>query len=329
MSRHVQQEFIWSEEPKKLEPMPEARTPTTTDLAPADAPETAQLNDLRPPPKHDVPIAKPLRDAVEQGVFGATTDGPIDPDEEEVSAMTEEHGREIVAILADIQAVEDSVRTGEDPRTGKTPRTLGAEGKLRDFLEHEEPRLKSAYAAALDAYARGFGQEAASALDTWARKIVADCAIEPSDRYDPGHPWHYYHEGDNAVPIPVDEIQPDLDVGKYLERELPKNPAKRAEKLRALLSHERERVQQDKRRYQDIAERGAEALSRYDREIAHTSDEMARASSLALKYNHIRFGLGRLAWLESRVGHPLPGAQAESTRTPTPSPQSERSTDVE
>jgi hypothetical protein len=143
-------------------------------------------------------------------------------------------------------------------------------------------------------------------LDTWTRKIVADCTIEPTDRYDPGHPWHYYHEGDNAQPIPVDQIEADLDIGRFIERELPKNPKKRAEKLQSLLSQERERVEHDKRRYQEIVERGAEALSRYDREIAHTSDEMARASSLALKYNHIRYGLGRVAWLEKRFGAKSP-----------------------
>jgi hypothetical protein len=247
-------------------------------------------------------MPKPLPQAVEHGVFGVTTEGAIEPDEEEVRAMTEEHGRELVALLADIQAVEDARRTGEDPRTGKQPRTPEAEEKLRQFLEQEEPRFKSAYAAALDAYARGFGHEAATALDAWVRKTVADCTIEPRNRYDPGHPWHYLPQGDNAAPIPVEQIEPDLDVGRFIERELPKNPAKRLEKLRAALSAEQARVEADKRRYQEIIEKGAEALSRYDREIAHTSDQMAVATALALKYCHIRYGLGRIAWLEKELG---------------------------
>jgi hypothetical protein len=261
-----------------------------------------KLEELQTPEWSDVPLARPLPEAVAEGVFGATTDGPIEPDGEEVRAMTEEHGRELVAILADIQAVEDARRTGEDPRTGKLPRTPEADVKLREFLEQEEPRLRSAYAAALDAYARGFGQQAAASLDTWARKTVADCTIDPKDRYDPGHPWHYLSEGDNAQPIPLEQIEPDLDMGRFIERELPKNPAKRREKLRALLAQEQERVEEDKRRYQEIVEKGAEALSRYDREIAHTSDEMAVATALALKYNHIRYGLGRVAWLEKALG---------------------------
>lgn len=302
MSRAVQNEFVWPEQAPRHEPVPEIQPLTKEAVAPENPPDPTPLTDLRAPPANDLPLAKPLPQAVEQGVFGTTTEGPIDPDEEEVRALTDEHGRELVAILADLQSVEDASRTGEDPRTGKPPRTPEAEAKLREFLEQEGPRLKSAYAAALDAYARGFGEAAAAALDTWARKTVADCTLAPSDRYDPGHPWHYFHEGDNAAPLPVDQIEADDDVGRFIERELPKNPKKRAEKLQSLLAQERERVEQDKRRYQEIVERGAEALSRYDREIAHTSDEMARATALSLKYNHIRYGLGSVAWLEKAMG---------------------------
>lgn len=261
-----------------------------------------KLEQLKAPDRSAVPCPKPLSEAVAEGVFGATTDGPIDPDDEEIRGMTEEHGRELVAILADIQAVEDARRTGEDPRTGKPPRTPEAEVKLREFLDQEEPRLRSAYAASLDAYARGFGSEATAALDSWARKTVADCTIEPKDRYAPGHPWHYLPEGDNAAPVPVDSIEPDIDIGKFIERELPKNPAKRREKLRTMLTHEQARLEEDQRRYQEIAEKGAEALSRYDREIAHTSDEMARATALSLKYNHLQYGLGRVAWIRQQLG---------------------------
>ncbi len=298
MSRAIQQEFIWPEEATRQETRPEPPPDAPVTVESVVKHDMAPLAELQAPPTSDTPIAKPLREAVENGIFGTTTDGPIDPDEDEVRAMTEEHGRELIVLLADIQAVQDAVRTGDDPRTGKAPRTPEAEAKLREFLEGEEPRLKSAYAAALDAYARGFGNDAASTLDAWTRKVVADCTIEPSNRYDPGHPWHYLPEGDNAAPIPVEQIEADIDVGRYIERELPKNPKKRSEKLQSLLTQERERVEQDKRRYQEIVERGAEALSRYDREIAHTSDAMAVATALSLKFNHIRYGLGRVAWLQ-------------------------------
>lgn len=301
MSRHTQQLFEWARESRQGSTCPQPTAPVTPTPEPVQLEPNPKLEQLQAPDWSAVPCPKPLPEAVAEGVFGTTTEGPIEPDDEEIRGMTEEHGRELVAILAEIQAVEDARRTGEDPRTGKLPRTPEAEVKLREFLDQEEPRLRSAYAASLDAYARGFGPEATAALDSWARKIVADCTIEPQHRYDPGHPWHYLPEGDNAAPVPVDAIEPDIDIGKFMGRELPKNPVKRKEKLRTLLEQEKQRVAYDKRRYQEIVERGAEALSRYDGEIAHTSDEMARATALALKYNHIRYGMGRVAWLEARI----------------------------
>ena len=255
-----------------------------------------------------VPIAPPLQEALEAGVFGVTTTGFMDLDDDEIRALTVEHAREMMALLAELQSVEDGLRTGEDPRTGKVAKTPESAERLRDYLEREAPRLAAAYSDARAAFAGGFGSDAASVLDLWVRKAVADCIIAPAHRYDPGHPWHYYHEGDDAPPIPVEDIEPDLEAGRFLERDLPKNRVKRTAKIRALLATEHERLEEDKRRYQDIVERGAEALSRYDREIAHSSDAMARATALALKYNHIRYGMGRLAWLQTSVdNNPLPG----------------------
>lgn len=248
-----------------------------------------------------LPLPAPLPDAIEAGVFGVTEDGPINPDDEAVAAITEEHAREMLSTLADMQAVEEGLRTGHDPRTGRTPRTPESRERLAEFLAREKQRLQNAYGDALAAYAQGFGDQATAALDRWVRMNLAGT---PScvGRYDPGHPWHYLPEGDNAPPIPVDEIEGNSDIGRHIETDLPKNRTKRIERMREMLGRERERVEEDRRRYQEIVERGAEALSRYDREIAHTCDAMARATALSLKYNHIRFGLGRIAWLEATLG---------------------------
>ncbi len=262
----------------------------------------SELASLKAPTFDDVPIHTPLPTAIEHGVFGLTTEGAYVPDEEDVLTITVEQATELMAILVELQSVEDGLRTGEDPRTGKVPRSDNARLKLREYLEREAPRLATAYGDVLAAFANGFGDEAARTLDLWVRRTVADCTIEPRGRYDPGHPWHYYHEGDAAPPIAVGDIEPDLDAGRYIERDLPKNRAKRIARMRAMLTEERQRVEEDRRKYQDIVERGAEALSRYDREIAHTSDEMARATALSLKYNHLRWGLGRVVWLESQLG---------------------------
>ena len=264
--------------------------------------ELPPLAALKTPTYESVPVAPPLPSAIDQCVFGATTEGPHVPDEDEIHAITVDQAVELTTLLADLQSVEDALRTDEDPRTGKIPKTSETRVKLREYLEGEAPRLKSAYADTLGAYADAFGAEAAERIDLWVRKTVADCTIAPTHRYAPSHPWHYYHEGDDAPPVAVDHIEGDMDVGEFIERHLPKNKVKRAARIREMLAQEQQRVEEDKRRYQEIVERGAEALSRYDREIAHTSDAMARATALALKYSHICYGLGRIAWLEREAG---------------------------
>jgi len=312
MVAYQQQEFTWSDDPKgagTLDVPPVSTVATQTFVS------ESELAPPKVPSFTEVPIASPLSSALEQGAFGRTTAGPHEPDGEEVQSITAEVARNMTVLLADLQSVEDAIRTGEDPRTGKVPRTPEAQARLHAYLEREAPQLAAAYRETRAAYANAFGEDAAHALDLWVRKTVADCTIAPGHRYDPGHPWHYYHEGDDAPPIAVEDIEPDPESGRFLERDLPRNRAKRTARILALLVQERQRVDEDKQRYQDIVERGAEALSRYDREIAHTSDEMARATALSLKYNHLRWGLGRLAWLEQAAGGPsLPSLSSDSVR---------------
>lgn len=63
-------------------------------------------------------------------------------------------------------------------------------------------------------------------------------------------------------------------------------------------------------RYQSVVERGAEALSRYDREIAYGgNDELARASSLALPYNNIAWLSGRVLGLQRVLGQRTQGRE--------------------
>jgi len=319
----VQQEFNWSERPdvSKSAALPQpldahevkSALPTSSacEALPIDSmTATASVEDAAYcvgslPAWDQLPIPTPLREAVDQGVFGVTEDGAFQPDEDDVRSITEEHARELIAILAEAQGIEDALRAGQDPRTGRSPKTEEAARKLTEFLEREDKRLKTAYGNALAAYVQGFGEQATALLDLWVRKNVADCVIQVG-RYDPGHPWHYFHEGDNAPPIPVDEIDGDIEIGSFIDRDLPKNKSKRIQRMREFLAEERHRVEQDKRRYQEVVEKGADALSRYDREIAHTSDEMARATALALKFSHIRFGLGRVAWLEKLLASEAP-----------------------
>jgi len=249
-----------------------------------------------------LPSFKPLRSAIDAGIFGITATGPMEPDEHEIAALVQEHSNELAGLLIEIDALTDAVRTGVDPRTGRMPRTPEAAEKATTRWRQELEQAKVSYANMLAAVEEGFGLEAGRELDHWIRSRVAGTPKRLP--YDPGHPWHYYWAGDGAEPIAFVEIPPSEDAGRWLERDLPKNPAKRLARLRELLTSETERLTEDRRRYEDIIARGAEALSQFDREIAYGgNDELARAGTIALKYNHIRMGLGRVRWLRQQLGY--------------------------
>ena len=117
--------------------------------------------------------------------------------------------------------------------------------------------------------------------------------------YGPGHPWHYVPQGDNASPIPFDDIPASEESARAMDRDLPKARAKRIIAVRESLESERRELEAARARYQEIIERGAEALGRYDREIAYGgNDELARAGTLALLFNQAAWRKGRIACLE-------------------------------
>lgn len=67
-----------------------------------------------------------------------------------------------------------------------------------------------------------------------------------------------------------------------------------------MLDDQQRQLEEDKKRYQDLLERGPAALSDYDRNIAHGGeDELAWASAIALKFIHISGGLERVAQLQA------------------------------
>lgn len=292
------------------------------------------FGNLIPPPINDAelaipsqvlsgpPVATPLPTAVEAGVFGMTLDGAITPDEEQVEELTAEHANEMIILLADSQVLKEAIRLEYDPATGGTPSTPEAKQALLARLNKEWKRLLQAYDDAIGAYAEGFGDSAAKALDEWVRKTIVN-GEQKKEPYPPTHPWHYFHAGDNAPPVPVEEIPADPDAGRRLADRLPKNPRKRSQAMHEMLTREQASLAADKERYIDVIKRGADALSRFDREIAHTSDAMAVATALALKYNHISQGLGRLEWLTAQLEDValLVGKSTGQPREPAASPQ--------
>jgi hypothetical protein len=243
------------------------------------------------------PLPTPLASAVEQGIFGKEEDGsPVHPSDEEVAAITDPLAEQLVEMH----------------------RELG--GAASDGAV--EPQRQ----AVLTKLAEDFGPEAAEQLDRWARLKAQ--VEDSSSGFDASHPWHYYREGDAAEPIPAEQIPPHAPGENDVPFKLPKNPSKRSEALRQWLADQRRQLEEDCRRYAELLEHRIDALSDYDRNIAHGGNEdMAWSTAVALKYNHIRLGKGRVAWLEKQLGigsdehHPT--GKAERTQPATETPNTE------
>lgn len=308
MMANAQQVFPWAEELRVPEVPVRSETAVgstaqlrpPTSAASATAPVSQALSQFDESAAGP-PVPVPLPEAVAAGVFGLDVTGAIEPDAEQVAALVNEHANELIGLLVEAEALREAIRTGTDPRTGRAYRDSDAALKAAERNTAELRRIESTYADALAAFEEGFGTEATRQLDEWVRAEIAG-GTHRRGGYDPGHPWHYYAAGDNAPPIPFDQIPACEEAGRWLERDLPKQPTKRVTRMRETLKREEEQLAADRERYEDVIARGAEALSRYDREIAYGgNDELARASTLALKYNHIRLGLGRIAWLRQRL----------------------------
>lgn len=317
----TQQLSLWERNPEQPA-LPDAQFPaeqplgTSDEVAPALESATNLSNagalEMLETPSIDTgpPIPTPLPAAVAAGVFGLETAGPIEPDTEQVAALVHEHANELIGLLGEADALRHAIRTGTAPETGRSYRDADAVAKAADRHAAELQHIETSYADALAAFEEGFGLDATRRLDEWVRAEVAGGAHRRGG-YGPDHPWHYYPAGDNRPPIPFEQIPPCDEAGRWLERDLPRSPAKRLQKMREILERERLQLADDRGRYEDIIARGAEALSRFDREIAYSgNDDLARASALALKYNHIRLGLGRIRWLESRLGQRSLGSPA-------------------
>ena len=262
--------------------------------------------------RHRMPVPEPLPEAVEKGNFGMEDDQtPVDPSPEEVFAITEQQGERMVELLEQLKCIEWRLEnlTGEQ----RHPAIL------------EKDRTLSAFQGMLALYAEDFGDVATRRLEAWARgRIGVPTIVRPMEQpadadplqaaeYGPGHPWHYLQRGDGQKPVPVEEIPPGPCDGAFVGK-LPRDMAKRRVKLSQLLADQTRQLEEDKTKYREVAERGSQALSEYDRTIAYGGDdELAVASTLALKFNHISNGLGRVAWLREKVGIPSSASHPSSS----------------
>jgi hypothetical protein len=210
------------------------------------------------------PTSPALNDSINAGIFGMEEDGTT------VSPRDEEV-TEITERVAD--ALIDQPSTSE-----------------------REELLKK--------YVEDFGQKAADALDRWSR-LKPEADETRSSEYDPGHQWHYFDQGGGAEPLPLDAIPARLVGTEPFNVKWPKAVVKRRAMMEQMLANQRLQLTDDEQRYQTLLKDGVEALSRYDREIAHGgNDELAWASAIALKFNHVSGGRGRILWLEQQLGIP-------------------------
>jgi hypothetical protein len=95
--------------------------------------------------------------------------GPIVPDAEDVASITEEHAREMAALLADIAYLQRCQVVGVSPNSGRSPRTEVERERLDARLTKELADARRKYEACFDLYEEAFGEDAARQLVDWIR----------------------------------------------------------------------------------------------------------------------------------------------------------------
>jgi hypothetical protein len=166
---------------------PPAETPPPTSQSPP--PAIGDLPVARPtPPRGDgltlllkwdfsSTFPSPIEEAIEAGRIQ-----PEDAEPENVRSIHQEHAREMVAMLHDLEAVQDARRRGVDPRNNKAPMLAEAKEQLRKFFETEPVRLERNYQSLLAVYGEVFGDEAADAFDKAVRAWHAGVAVAAESR---------------------------------------------------------------------------------------------------------------------------------------------------
>jgi hypothetical protein len=119
----------------------------------------------------DLPCPTPLPGAVEGGVFGMTTAGPLCPDESEIREITEEHARQMISLLAGLKHFQRCERFQLDPDSAKSlsPQKHAA---LAPSIQREIADYTCQYQSCVVVYELAFGQEASKALDAAVERFV-------------------------------------------------------------------------------------------------------------------------------------------------------------
>lgn len=124
---------------------------------------------------------QPTPEAIEAGVV---SDEDTEP--ESVKAIHEEHARELLMTLHDLDAVLDARRRGVDPRNNKAPMLAEAKERLEKFFETEPARLERWFTSLMGSYESAFGPEAADAFSKAVRAWHAGIeVVGPEHRQSP------------------------------------------------------------------------------------------------------------------------------------------------
>jgi hypothetical protein len=142
--------------------MPRARAEGAATLPPSDSAKPLTLT-LKWDFRSSFP--EPTPEAIDAGVIPDQDTSP-----ESIRAIHEEHAREALMALQELDVVLDARRRGVDPGNDKAPALPAAKERLGKFFETEPARLERWWQNLLDVYEEGFGAEA---VDAFARALRA------------------------------------------------------------------------------------------------------------------------------------------------------------
>jgi hypothetical protein len=116
---------------------------------------------------------QPTPEAIDAGVISDEDAAP-----ENLRALHEEHAREALAVLRDLDRVLDARRRGVDPRNNKPPMLKEAKERLKIFFDTEPGRLDRWWQTLMDTYEQAFGPGSQTETSR-ALLLRADLAIVP------------------------------------------------------------------------------------------------------------------------------------------------------
>jgi hypothetical protein len=119
---------------------------------------------------------EPTEEALDAGVISEDDCSPA-----RIRSLHEEHAREALGVLRDLDTVMDVRRQGIDSKTGKPPRTHASRENLRRHHQGEPKRLEHYFHILMETYENAFGIEAADAFTKCIRARHAGIPVELED----------------------------------------------------------------------------------------------------------------------------------------------------